>query len=787
MTLVTPVCLIAFSNLSLIIPPWDNESGALAATKHNETSTQQYKQPLLQMVLGLSRNTDNLTFCALVIPLISKQGSLLMIVKMKKVAFSCDNKRKGKNTGSLTNHILYLITDKKSKRYSDKRCHLSFALNPNQSDLGALLTHKGASLSKSKLSELVNTYCLEQHHYINQHYVKNSRKSKQLDDHQECLDPQKLFNYQGSLSFTQAEYQRLLKASGGDEVKAKSMMENITRQFLASYYNQIKKEQKIKGKTKPEAIELVSNFHIEDEANPHIHFYTHAYCPTTKRYMNPRYFSETKQKVHKQFERQFSQYLEQGVATGQQKNQARTARRDYLNYLLEHCQNWLEVRNVFRELEGLIIEVLSNDDPLQAKITELQKKGISLKVKPNQQIEIQQQGVPITLTIDSFINRRLKQSLKRFAKQSHFEQQSQRYGNTTPVAKMETVLLNNLNAVNKALSQELGQIPPSEHKETKNKAFKTFYERCLATGVLVNLNKQHHLSFHKLDENEQVSSQNNLKATKYNASLFNSPELSGKEIAQQFDLDLDDIRQHQSELMDLMPRTINYRKVVFFKMDNQQHNHVYQEYFHLNRYQSLFDYYGLEVFEDKDKTTVFNRKGESLIQIKQIDDNHSRITMNTLHGASAAKVLHSMLVREAKSLPNDYAIFIRPTKYSFGRQHLRYLHLEVMFSTDKHSQRIVVEYDNMNSDKKLQKMIDEKLDHELARFEKNFIKYSQKNPEKYQFGEAVGTHLLESEHLSPAQRERVKRQIEAQKERLRSTQPLSKNTAQPTKRYRPSI
>ncbi|MEK2046732.1 hypothetical protein WOB91_09920 [Vibrio parahaemolyticus] len=704
-----------------------------------------------------------------------------MIIKMKKVAFSCDNKRKGKNTGSLTNHILYLITDKKTKRYSDKRCNLSFSLNPNQPDLGALLTHKGASLSQPELSELVNTYCLEQHCYITQHYVKNSRKAKQLDDYQECLDPQKLFNYQGSLSFTQAEYQRLLKASGGNEAQAKAMMENITRHYLASYYNQIKKEQKIKGKkTKPEEIVLVSNFHIEGEANPHIHFYAHAFCPTTQRYMNPRYFSETKQKVHKQIEKQFALYLEQGVATGQQKNQARTARREYLSYLLDHCHNWFEVKKVFRDLEGFLSEVLNSDDPLHAKITELQKRGISLKVKSNQQVEIQQKDVPITLSINTFINRKLKQSLKRFAKQHQFEQQSQRYGNATPVAKMETVLLNNLNAVNKALSQELGQIPPSKHKKAKNKAFKKFYDRCLATGVLVNLNKQHHLSFHKLDENKQVSSQNNLKATKYNASLFNSPELSGKAIAQQFELDLDDIRQHQCELMELMPRTINYRKVVFFSMDNQQHNHVYQEYFHLNRYQSFFDYYGLEVFENDDETTVLNRKGESLIQIKQIDENYSRITMNTLHAPSAAKVLHSMLVREAKSLSDDQAIFIRPAKYSFGRQHLRYLHLEIMFSTDKHSKRIVVDYNGMSNDKKLQRMIDAKLEQELARFEKNFVRYSQKNPDQYQFGEAVGTHLLDNEHLSPEQRERVKKQIESQKQRLEmSTAKTNKNKTEP--------
>ncbi|WP_219627415.1 hypothetical protein, partial [Vibrio parahaemolyticus] len=64
-----------------------------------------------------------------------------MIVKMKKVAFSCDNRRRGRNTGSLSNHILYLITDKKTKRYSLKRSDLSFSIDPSQPNLGLLLSH----------------------------------------------------------------------------------------------------------------------------------------------------------------------------------------------------------------------------------------------------------------------------------------------------------------------------------------------------------------------------------------------------------------------------------------------------------------------------------------------------------------------------------------------------------------------------------------------------------------------------------------------------------------------
>ncbi|TON85153.1 hypothetical protein CGH50_24225, partial [Vibrio parahaemolyticus] len=88
----------------------------------------------------------------------------------------------------------------------------------------------------------------------------------QLDDYQECLDTKNLFNYQGSLSFTQDEYQSLLQASNNNLERVKQAIETMTRHFLANYYNQIKKEQKIKGsKTKPEEIELVTNFHIEDE------------------------------------------------------------------------------------------------------------------------------------------------------------------------------------------------------------------------------------------------------------------------------------------------------------------------------------------------------------------------------------------------------------------------------------------------------------------------------------------------------------------------------------------
>ncbi|MDW2323741.1 hypothetical protein R7127_26165, partial [Vibrio sp. 1159] len=77
-------------------------------------------------------------------------------------------------------------------------------------------------------------------------------------------------------------------------------------------------------------------------------------------------------------------------------------------------------------------------------------------------------------------------------------------------------------------------------------------------------------------------------------------------------------------------------------------------------------------------------------------------------------------------------------------------------------------------------MIDEKLEQELARFEKNFVKYSKKNPEQYQFGEAFGTHLLESEHLSPEQRERVEKQIESQKQRIEQcTAKANKNKTEP--------
>lgn len=70
-------------------------------------------------------------------------------------------------------------------------------------------------------------------------------------------------------------------------------------------------------------------------------------------------------------------------------------------------------------------------------------------------------------------------------------------------------------------------------------------------------------------------------------------------------------------------------------------------------------------------------------------------------------------------------------------------------------------------------MIDEKLEEELARFENNFIKYSQRNPDQYQFGEAVGTHLLESELLSPEQR-LEKNTLQTSKNQVEQVAPIRK-------------
>ena len=691
-----------------------------------------------------------------------------MIVKMKKVAFSCDNKRRGKNTGSLTNHILYLITDKKSKRYSSQRCDLSFTLNPTQPDLGLLLKHEGKSLTHSELSDLVNEYCLEQHKYLVQHYVKNSRKAKQLDKYDECLTPQKLFNYQGSLSFTQDEYQRLLKASNNNQEHVKQAMTDITRHYLANYYNQIKKEQKIKDKkTKPEEIELITNFHIENENNPHIHFYTHAFN-STKRYMNPRYFSETKQIAHKQIERQFP-LLEQGVAEGKTKQVGLNNRKNYLSHQFDQSNDWKQVRGDFRALEQQIYAILQSNGSVQIKVNALQQMGIFLSVFSNNHVEIKQEGINVTLDIESFINRSLKRSLQQFAKQWQFEKKSQRFNNPT-IQKMETVLLNNLSVVNKALKRELDQLPPSQHNQAKKDAFSHFYQRCLSTGVIVNLNKQKHLSFHKLDKNHQSS----VKATKYNASLFNSKALSGKAIVECFNLNIEDILQHQTELFNVMPKTLNYRKTVFVNV-TESINDIYQEHFQIQRYERLFDYFSIEQREEGNHTTLFNEKGFSLIDIERIDEKSALISINMFHTASAAKLLSAILLEEAKSIPSNRIIVISPTTQTSNVDDLRHLHVELLFSTDKHNEKIRVSYQGMEQDKKLQTMIEKRLETELKRFEKNVQKYSKKKPESFRFTNATGLHLLDSTRLSEAQRAKVKRQIEAQKhrlkERIRSQQP----------------
>ncbi|HCG8040042.1 TPA: hypothetical protein NJ512_004844 [Vibrio parahaemolyticus] len=684
-----------------------------------------------------------------------------MIVKMKKVAFSCDNRRRGKNTGSLSNHILYLITDKKTKRYSLKRSDLSFSIDPSQPNLGLLLSHKGTTLNRSDLSNLVNDYCLNQHRYIIQHYVKRSRKANQLDDYQECLETKNLFNYQGSLSFTKDEYQRLLQASNNNVERVKQAIETMTRHFLANYYNQIKKEQKIKGsKTKPEEVELVTNFHIEDETNPHIHFYSHAYDPVTKRYMNPRFFSETKRIAHKQIEKQFP-CLEQGVASGEAQQTGANHRKKYLSHLLKRSENWRQVRADFRALEQRIYATLESNEPLAAKINTLQQMGILLSVLSNDHVEIKQEGLSLALNIDTFVNRALKRSLRQFAKQWHFEKQHQRHSTPT-IQKMETVLLNNLKAVKSALERELRQLPPSKHNQAQKDAFRVFYQRCLNTGIVINLNKQKHLSFHKLANTKQST----IRATKYNASLFSSKSLSGKALADTFSLEAADILAHQTELMSLMPKHVNYRKQVTVSL-SETFNDVYQEHFSIERHRRLFDHFGIEVREEGDHTTLFNEKGCALVDIERIDENHSIISISMLNPQASAKLLNAMLLEEAKSLASDEILVISPVNKRANVGALRHLHVELIFSGDKYSEKVQVSYPGMEQDETLQAMIDKRLESELKRFEKNFQKYSKKTPDKFRFTNATGLHLLDSSRLSEAQKERVAIQIEAQKTYLK--------------------
>ena len=683
-----------------------------------------------------------------------------MIIKMEKVSFTTNDLINGNGRGSLTAHVLYLVRNKNTKKYSKVRSDLFFKINPALADLGKKLKYDGENMSEAELENTVREYCQQQHDYVVNKYVNHSRKRKLLDEHNECLNTKgedSLYSLKGNCTLEMDEYERILKYANGDKEKAKQILDEINNDFLAMYINEVKKQRGIKGrKTTINDIEKMSNFHIENEENPHIHFFVHgSFDPATKRWINPMAFAYTKQKIHMALEKKYSQFLNQGVAIGYYKNEGKIALKNYLAESINNGRNWKETRKNFKDIKNEINKAITSNKPTAQVISELKSKGIYLTpkgkdAKGKYKMNINIKGSDIELNTASFSaknNKAFDINIKKFMERVEFDNLTKSNKLDENTDKIQSVLEDALVRTKKKLERDLRASEPSKHKKIKQKAFKEFTIRAKHAGLIVNLNKQGHLSFHKIDENNYKNKdgvENNVKARKYKSSLFVNPDLQGKFFIDIFELDEEEIFIHQTELFQLMPKTANYRDVVYFNTDLQEMNLVEKEFRIQQQYRNTLERFNLEVkFDPIGDFFLLDKQGRALVSQKYNDDNSSSITINNLHPKLASPVLLSMFQEDARALPEDKKLVITPDKNQNNFDTLRHLEVELMFSTDANSKKIEINYPNKITDEKLQKMIEQKLDKELDRFENNVQKFS-KNKTKYTFTEASGIHLLQN-------------------------------------------
>ncbi|TOO57139.1 hypothetical protein CGH33_20240 [Vibrio parahaemolyticus] len=215
-----------------------------------------------------------------------------------------------------------------------------------------------------------------------------------------------------------------------------------------------------------------------------------------------------------------------------------------------------------------------------------------------------------------------RSKVKRFASSYNERNQLQHEINKTFKTKQErlpydvdsiqTVLAHNMRMTKAAMNHELSLAPYSKEEaiKIKRKHFETYMQMCLESGILVNLNKQGNLTYHKINKNrkknngentdwfEAGKSQADYSAFKYKSSWF-TEDLRGKDIKELFELDDETIiRLNLTWVMDAFPARFMQYKVAFMSnktnLLEQMNQNADAKSFLLLSIQKNYDYRKLE-------------------------------------------------------------------------------------------------------------------------------------------------------------------------------------------------
>ncbi|HCH5244198.1 TPA: hypothetical protein NKY80_001601 [Vibrio parahaemolyticus] len=215
-----------------------------------------------------------------------------------------------------------------------------------------------------------------------------------------------------------------------------------------------------------------------------------------------------------------------------------------------------------------------------------------------------------------------RSKVKRFASSYNERNQLQHEINKTFKTKQErlpydvdsiqTVLAHNMRMTKAAMNHELSLAPYSNEEATaiKRKHFETYMQLCLESGILVNLNKQGNLTYHKINKNRKKNNSENTdwfeagkaqadySAFKYKSSWF-TEDLRGKDIKELFELDDETIiRLNLTWVMDAFPARFMQYKVAFMSNNTnlleQMNQNADAKSFLLLSIQKNYDYRKLE-------------------------------------------------------------------------------------------------------------------------------------------------------------------------------------------------
>ena len=668
-----------------------------------------------------------------------------MIVKIQKVPFTFNAKHNSNKKGvaDFANHLYYLVSDKTTKLYSEKRCDLEMNIDPKLADFGQYLKIYGHTLTAKQLKQACFDEALRQKQFFLEP-VLNSSKRKFLDKNGECFDKTKLFNYKCNFTFQKHEYERILKSVNNDEYKAKKKMQEIKNEYFCIWFNEMLKHRNISTRLKHEDIRSLDNWHIKGEANPHIHTYLSCYDHKTGRMMNSRMFSVSKQKAHMLLEKKYKEFIDQGIALGFDKIEGLEQRR---NYLIEQFENGYSMRQSidnYRALQNRVREAYIAAMREPAKLKEILAQHDIEQVKANESgVNLRFKESSAIFNIESFRDKKVRDLLN-----AHKERVISDRTSFVKVHQLEEVIQSNYTAVQEILNKKLSETPQQHHNTVKRNAFKLYAKRLKKAGIIIDLTKQGAATYIVQSVNG-FKSEKNVALSPFKSSLMINNQLHGKALLSDFEITQDDITKHGIDYMSGVPKSLRYgKKRAYATMDLEESNLVSFEAYRLKFSQSYLTKFGIEKL-NLENGFVLLKNNQPLLKVERHSDDSAILTTSNVYPKQAANLLYETLIEDAKNLDKDKQYKITSMSNSSDDQSLRELHIKLMFSTDKNARNIYVDYPGIERDAKLQQMIQEQIDVQLAKCDKSF-KTAQNKVKKgvFNFTEATGVGLIKNPKMT---------------------------------------